>query len=544
MAKWYPSRRTRHSRWAALAPIVALTTTLSGLGLVLGSAPAHAAQTLGDATQIMTLPAGIVAVLPGSTNPGPSLKNAGGPGSAAANAAVRSGCSTGSAYADQQWYALPGWNGKVRLVGDPQPQDEVRRRPASFALLDADTLTVLTCTPEVFMLEASKPRLLVAYYPAHQECTEEWADIWGCSTEPTYAYSLSPAGAQTAPPNDHWADAVPITSLPYEAQVDATKAGPDTIPGVFGTYAPPCTDENYGVVTADAWWSYTPSVSGPVRFQVISTTSVATLVYVSPRRADGSPTPGGNQGGIQEPGLVNCEGGMSESLTAGTTYLIAAYVEDFARGFHTPRQGGVPLRLRVGGAPMAAPRGIVVTANPATKSADIDWQDWLNPPGGYRVSRDGTDSGGAGPWSAVIPAVYPNTFTFTHLRPWVTYTLSLEPVFGGGVDTFAASGKVFMSSPTPSVPRSVRAAPGTRKATVTWRPPAFVGTSQVTGYKVRKYRVSSTGSVLQQTVSLPASARSYTFTGLTAGKSYRFNATALNAQGAGVTSAKTTAFTP
>jgi hypothetical protein len=548
MTRWHPSRRTRHSRWAALAPIVALTTAASGLGIALSGTSAQAAQTLAEATQIMSLHASIVAVVPGSTNRAPSLKNAGGPGSAAANAAVRSGCGTGSAYADPQWYALPAWNGKVSLGGGHQEPYEVAPRQARFALLDADTLAVLSCSPKVFTLEASKPRLLVAYFPAHQECTEEWAEPNGCYPGAGYTYGLAQAATPAvAPPNDHWQDAVPITSLPYEATADLREADVDrvSIDG-YGGYVPPCIAyDSYH--RADAWWSYTPSVSGPVRFQALSTMQSEAYVYVSPRRADGSPTP--DLGGINDPdhSLVSCEGGMSQSLTAGTTYLIAAYFEDDTfRDGQTDQEGGWPLRLRVGGAPMAGSTGVWATPDPATKSANIWWLgDGMTPPDGYRVSRDGTDDGGAGPWSTVV--AYPSTsdFTFTHLRPWVTYTMSAEPVFsGGGVDTFGSSTRVFLSAPTPSVPRSVKATPGTNKATVTWRPPAFVGKSQVTGYKVRKYLVTSSGSVLQQTLSLPASARTYMFSGLSAGKSYRFNATALNAQGAGVTSAKTTALTP
>ena len=135
-------------------------------------------------------------------------------------------------------------------------------------------------------------------------------------------------------------------------------------------------------------------------------------------------------------------------------------------------------------------------------------------------------------------------YTFTNLKPWEPYRLSVTTVFVPSIPGYPVTRTVFLTAPTPSVPRSVSATAGTNKARVTWKAPAFVGNGPVTGYKVRKYLVTSSGSVLQQTVTLGSTASTYTFTGLTSGQSYRFSATAINASGNGVTSAKTVALTP
>jgi hypothetical protein len=516
----HPSRRAALAA-GLVAAMLGAAAALSGIGVALGAVPAQAAETLGDAVQITTVPAYVVSTVSGTSTRAPSA-TAGGLGSPRANDAVRTACTDGSAYADPQWFTLPGWRGKLAVRRLNQTPFEVGSARARFAVLDADSLTVLNCSADVIALDPTQPRLLVAYYPGHDGCTEDEDAGYFCSQYPETRTDYQLAWTSgSAPANDRWQDATVVGSLPYVGTVDTTFA---TVDDRDVTFPPSCF--GFGAsVTASAWWKLTPASTGPLWFGSGATWGEASFVLVVPALPAGGPDLAAAES------LAGC-GGFSKPLTAGKTYYVAVYnVNDNSDGYHVEGSQAV-LRLAADSAVMSRGGDVELETDPAARSATIGARV------GVRVARDGTDSGGAGPWSGIADT---SPFTFTHLRPWVSYQLSAAPAQN---PEFGLVRAVFLSSPTPSVPRSVKAAPGTSKATVTWRPPAFVGNSQVTGYTVRKYLVTSTGSILQQRLSLPVSARTYTFTGLTAGKSYRFNATALNSQGAGVTSAKTTALTP
>jgi hypothetical protein len=83
---------------------------------------------------------------------------------------------------------------------------------------------------------------------------------------------------------------------------------------------------------------------------------------------------------------------------------------------------------------------------------------------------------------------------------------------------------------------SVTVAPAARTATMRWsQPPASVGATPVTGYRVRLERLSSTGRwVTKATTRLPASARQWTARRLTSARAYRLRVAAVNRAGTGV----------
>jgi hypothetical protein len=96
-------------------------------------------------------------------------------------------------------------------------------------------------------------------------------------------------------------------------------------------------------------------------------------------------------------------------------------------------------------------------------------------------------------------------------------------------------------------PRTVPVAPrigtptaGRASAVVRWTAPTSDGGSPVTGYVVRAYR----GSTLVRTLTVPATARLTTVTGLVDGKAHRFTVTAANAVGTGPASALSATVTP
>jgi hypothetical protein len=67
-------------------------------------------------------------------------------------------------------------------------------------------------------------------------------------------------------------------------------------------------------------------------------------------------------------------------------------------------------------------------------TARVTWDSRRTDILGWRVGRDGQDSGGAGPWSTVLP---PNLreHQFNSLKPSTTYGVTLTPVFASGEGT-------------------------------------------------------------------------------------------------------------
>jgi titin len=90
----------------------------------------------------------------------------------------------------------------------------------------------------------------------------------------------------------------------------------------------------------------------------------------------------------------------------------------------------------------------------------------------------------------------------------------------------------------PGAPRSPKATPGDRQVTVSWTAPSSNGGSAITGYRVQR----ATNGTNWATVSTrPATARSFTVTGLTNRTAYQFRVRAVSAIGLGAASAVVTA---
>ena len=103
----------------------------------------------------------------------------------------------------------------------------------------------------------------------------------------------------------------------------------------------------------------------------------------------------------------------------------------------------------------------VTTSGITHESATLNWQ----PPSsagssaitGYRVSRDGSDSGGGGAWSVVLPATA-RSQTFTLLKASTTYNLSVAAVNAAGAGVAATL--VAVTSAAPVQPGVVLPPPG------------------------------------------------------------------------------------
>ena len=199
---------------------------------------------------------------------------------------------------------------------------------------------------------------------------------------------------------------------------------------------------------------------------------------------------------------------------------------------------GAPTTVSIVTGPAAAPApgGVDATVDAAARTASIRW----SAPAagtmitGYRISRDGTDSGGTGAFSTTVGASA-RTFQFTSLLATSTYRLSVRAMTTAGDGRTATVATTVLASP-------VRASTPTRTwlttddaagtATLTWAPPRDAGQSVITGYVVSRdgTDLGSSGSF---SATVAATTRSYRFTSLNPWYDYRFSVAAVTAVGGG-----------
>lgn len=221
----------------------------------------------------LVLAAGFTTVLAGSasaTDAGarPTLKNVkalpftghgdefgngdGGRGTVRTNAAVSAACNGGNPISSAQWYSVgKKVTGSLRVVVDgvwyPRGIDHF---PSGSAVVDHWSGKVLACTGQTVQ-RGTRP-----------------VDVVGYTTEP-YDYSpYSPLDLVTnitrvasAPPaNDEMADAQPITTLPFSAHLDTSRAdadGPDLL-----DYGHCLLSAVNPVQASTAWYRYKPTKTG------------------------------------------------------------------------------------------------------------------------------------------------------------------------------------------------------------------------------------------------------------------------------------------
>ena len=183
----------------------------------------------------------------------------------------------------------------------------------------------------------------------------------------------------------------------------------------------------------------------------------------------------------------------------------------------------------------SVPSTVQVTKNDPTRSARISWAPPAaaggSPVTGYRVSRSGTDSRGAGPWSTFLPATA-RSQVFTFLRPGDTYALTVQAINAVGTSPTAGS-TLAMAASVPGPPTVTVSQASWNK--VSWTAPTFTGGSAITGYRVSRNGTDLNG-VGPTSVVVPASASSYFFENLRFGAKYTFSVAAINTIGTGESS--------
>ncbi|NUR80350.1 MAG: choice-of-anchor D domain-containing protein, partial [Dermatophilaceae bacterium] len=172
-----------------------------------------------------------------------------------------------------------------------------------------------------------------------------------------------------------------------------------------------------------------------------------------------------------------------------------------------------------------------VTATAGNAAASVAWTAPVNTGTsaitGYTVQAfDGATAVGT-PLSVAATAV---SATVSGLTNGTTYTLQVRAVSAVGASPAGVSNAVVPIAPAPpGTPTGVTATAGNATVSVTWTAPVDTGTSAITGYTVQAF---DGATVAGTPLSVVATARSATVSGLTNGTSYTVHVTAVNAVGA------------
>ncbi|GAA1436271.1 hypothetical protein GCM10009616_35660 [Microlunatus lacustris] len=164
------------------------------------------------------------------------------------------------------------------------------------------------------------------------------------------------------------------------------------------------------------------------------------------------------------------------------------------------------------------PAILTATAEPKAGAVLVQWTD-VPSATAYRVGRNGTDTGGAGPWSTEVPA---GTFslTFDKLTNGTPYTFTVQPLPDGKAVTVTATpvGTAPEPEPDPEPQPAVTltAIADDGKITATW---TYTGTAAVTGFTVGRNGTDASGFGAWST-EVGAAVRSHAFDKLVNGQEY------------------------
>ena len=208
------------------------------------------------------------------------------------------------------------------------------------------------------------------------------------------------------------------------------------------------------------------------------------------------------------------------NLRAGSPYSFTVQTITAAGTSATASPGIYPQYHTVPDAP-------VVTASTTDQSARTATITWTashafegQPITGYRVSRNGTDAAGSGPWSTVIPASS-RSQTFTNLAAGSSYTLTVRALVAGGEgytrSTVASFSTGALAPGTPKIVGTAKVGATLTADPGTWSPAPVAFSYQwkadgvaLSGATARTYQPSSATLGKKITVTVTGSKTAYT----------------------------------
>jgi hypothetical protein len=266
----------------------------------------------------------------------------------------------------------------------------------------------------------------------------------------------------------------------------------------------------------------------------------ASISWTAPSNDGGSPITGyrvvASPGGQQVTTSGTSRTATVSGLTNGTTYsFTVTAINAVGAG---PASSASNAVTPVAPAPSQVPDGATaVTGKQASSSsATVTWSPPTNPGSaiisGYRLSRDGTDSAGAGPYATTLSSAS-RTFTFTKLVSGRTYNLTVQPVSAAGTGRAVTMAVPISATSVLNAPSSTSAGQtGSGVATVQWAAPTVTAGKTITGYKVARDGVDSAG-VGAYATTVAATTRSFSMTKLVTGSTYTLSVQAVTSTGAG-----------
>lgn len=482
------------------------------------------------AALVVTPPAQATSALLGPVLwPLPSYGSDGGSGTPALDSLLATTCGAPAGRGDVEWFTLPTRNlGTVYAKGRSQYQIFGYLpivNPARTALVDYVNGVVLSCNGGPTAITTAHPTA-VAVWSADSSINGPCSAITDICVEPPHL-SVFVGTTSGVPANDSWSAATVVPSLPYAASGDRSSATTD---------APSLADSvcrgMYSFDVANVWFRWTATSNGVLPFSASGGVVGAATSTAS--------------GPAFEPaveGSCSTEGAAVQ-VVAGKTYLLSVSTDAGDRYcgseecYSLADTGRYTFDLGAVGSPLA-PQGFAVTSD-ASGSARLTWLapatvTGVGAPTGYRVSRDGTDAGGAGPTTVTLGSGA-RSYTFTGLVPSTSYTFKVRAVNAAGVGVPSTQTAVTQPVPTPPSTRAgdvdavVNAT--SRTAVLSWTAATATGGATITGYRVARDGTDSGGGGPWSTT-VGASATSQTFTLLRPSALYRFSVTPLTTAGDG-----------
>lgn len=473
----------------------------------------------------------------------PAFASDGGGGTPQLDSAVSNACASGATLAAAEWFTLAqdAW-GPV-LVDADREIGTTGRSPYLYstthtAFVNLSSGTVLQCGGGPVTIGGTQSVAIVAWVDLAEwqgfqdSCT---TDGFGCD-QTTHLYVDRSAAV---PDNDAPANARSIGSLPFSDTGNSVRATDDIDAPSSCSVLSMVEPKNWGSV----WWRWKAPVDGVVDAAAHATAAGSPQMCTGLLDVtSGTPSPVDN---IHEDLLPSTR----TAVVAGHTYLVGAFTTNDGYTFGDPLQHGGPYALDVswvsrGPGPVVG----LTTTTAGTDGIAVSWQPPAATAGaatvtGYHVSV--VKHGSADVPFTVTTGAATLEHTFVGLVPGASYDIAVHALSTAGdgelrtrVFSLADAGVYGALAGPPAAPVVHRA---TSAVTLGWTVPAYTGTTDVTGYRIRVFAGLTPTLVTTLTV---ADVRVARVSGLRNGVAYTLDVAAVNSAGVGTPSRRSNLVVP